>query len=185
MRISLLILALAAGSVAYAQDAEALVKAMQGMVTGQTAKLERTADMMPADEWGLVPGEGSRAFNDVVAHIVDAQNNTCGSLVGAGQMPRMEGTGANKTKLMDALKKSNEFCNQAAMETTTANMYDPIQGFRGPTPRLATMFGNVQHSEDMYGQMAVYLRVAGHGAEPRQMGGGKGKGGMKGKMKGN
>ena len=182
MRISLLILALAAGSVAFAQDAEALIKAMQGAVNGQTAKLERTADRMPSEEWGLVPGEGSRAFNDVVAHIVDAQNNTCGGLVGAGRMNPMEGTGANKTALMAALKKSNEYCVQAAMETTAANMYDPIQGYMGPTPRLATMYGNVQHSEDMYGQMAVYLRVAGHGPEPRQMGG-KGKGGMKGKMK--
>ncbi len=180
MRISLLILALAAGSVAFAQDADALIKAMQGAVNGQGAKLERTADMMPADEWGLVPGEGSRAFNDVVAHIVDAQNNTCGGLVGAGRMDRMEGTGANKTTLMAALKKSNAFCAQAAMETTAGNMYDPIQGYAGPTPRIATMYGNVQHSEDMYGQMSVYLRVAGHGPEPRPMG----KGGMKGKMKG-
>jgi len=40
-----------------------------------------------------------------------------------------------------------------------ANMNDPIQGFRGPSPRLASLYGNLIHDNECYGSMAVYLRL--------------------------
>lgn len=176
MRYSLLILALAAGTTVVAQDAAALVEALKGAQASQRDKIIRTADTMPAEAWNLEPGEGSRSFANVIAHIVDAQNNTCGGLVGSTGADRMENSGAGKDALMAALRSSFELCDQAVAQTTADNMFDPIQGFRGPTPRYATLYGNIVHSEDMYGQAAVYLRVEGVGPEARPMGKGKGKG---------
>ena len=54
-------------------------------------------------------------------------------------------------------------------------------GFGGPQPRNAALWGNLVHSEDMWGQTAVYIRIKNMVPVASQgRGGGKGKGGGKG-----
>ena len=55
-------------------------------------------------------------------------------------------------------------------------MNDPIQSFRGPTPRLASLYGNVVHDKECYGSMAVYLRLQKLVPPSSQGRGGMGKG---------
>ena len=67
-----------------------------------------------------------------------------------------------KADLVAALKDSFDTCDAAYAALTDANASEPIQKLnRGPTPRLAALAGNVEHDNECYGSMAVYLRLKG------------------------
>jgi uncharacterized damage-inducible protein DinB len=163
----------------YAQDAAASVAAMQRNYAQQKAKITAAADEMPEASYTLVPGEGSRTYARVVGHIADAQAGGCGTVVGTPTQLNAENGMTAKADLVAALKKSYELCDAAYASINAAN-HDEAKAaaFGGPQPLNAVLWGNLIHSEEMYGQMAVYLRVAKLVPPSSQgRGGGKGKGG--------
>jgi hypothetical protein len=92
----------------------------------------------------------------------------------------------SKADLVAALGKSFEVCDAAYSGTNAANHDAPTAGPFGPAqPRNVLLWNNVAHSEEMYGTLAVYLRVKGivppSSAGRGGAGKGKGKGGGKGK----
>lgn len=181
MRIVATTLALATAGVVYGQDADASVAAMQRQYNGQKTKLLAAAQAMPEDGYTLVPGDGSRTFAAVIGHIADAQGNTCGNVVGTLTRLNAEQGMKTKAELVAALQKSFEVCDQAYSGTNAANHDAAIAGgFGGPQPRNAVLWGNLVHSEEMYGTAAVYLRIKGV-VPPSSAGRGGGKGKGKGK----
>lgn len=142
--------------------------------------ITRAAEEMPDEGYTFQPTPEERNFGGWVAHVADAQANSCGAVTG---MPKQLGAGSKTTKsdLLAALKESFEMCDAAYNSITEANMNDPIQSFRGPTPRLAALYGNVMHDNECYGSMAVYLRLQKLVPPSSQGRGGMGKGKMKGK----
>ena len=74
---------------------------------------------------------------------------------------------------------------RSAYTGTTAANHDAstAAAFGGPQPRSAILWNNVAHSEEMYGTMAVYLRIKGivPPSTAARANAGKGKGGGKGK----
>lgn len=161
MRYSTLILAAACTVAAYAQDAAASVAAIQRQYAGQKTKIIAAADEMPEAQYTLVPGEGSRTYAAVVGHIADAQAGSCGTLAGTPTQLNAERGMTTKADLVAALKKSFDLCDAAYASINAAN-HDEAKAaaFGGPQPLNAVLWGNLFHSEEMYGQMAVYLRVA-------------------------
>jgi len=177
MRYSILVLAAACSVAAYAQDAAASVAAIQRQYAGQKTKITKAADDMPESGYTLVPGEGSRTFAAVVGHIADAQAGSCGPLAGTPTQLNAERGMTTKADLVAALKKSYELCDAAYASINAAN-HDEAKAaaFGGPQPFNAVLWGNLFHSEEMYGTMAVYLRVAKLVPPSSQgRGGGKGK----------
>lgn len=188
MRYSLLISLAACSLAAYAQDAAASVAAIQRNYAQQKAKITAGADEMPEAQYSLVPGEGSRTFAAVIGHIADAQAGSCGTVVGTPTQLNAERGMTAKTDLVAALKKSFDLCD-AAYSSINATNHDEAKAaaFGGPQPFNANLWGNLLHSEEMYGQMAVYLRVAKlvpPSSQGRGGGAGKGKGGAPGGGKG-
>ena len=177
MRYSVLaIAALAAGAV-YAQDAAASVAAIQRQYAGQKNKITAGADEMPDTGYTLVPGEGSRTYAAVIGHIADAQAGACGTVLGTPTQLNAENGLKTKAELVAALKKSFDLCDQA-YASINADNHDKSTpaAFGGPQPLNAVLWGNLFHSEEMYGQMAVYLRVAKLVPPSSQGRGGPGKG---------
>jgi len=186
MRYSMLIVVLTATGAVYAQDAAASVAAIQRQYGQTKQKLTAIADEMPEDGYTLVPGEGSRTFAGAVGHVADAQAATCGALAGTPTQLGASNMTA-KADLVAALKKSFDLCDIAYNGVNATNHDEAVTaGFGGPQPRNSVLWGNLAHSEEMYGTLAVYVRVknmvppssAGRG------GAGKGKGGKGGKAKG-
>lgn len=177
MRNSILILAAASSVVMYAQDAAASVAAIQRQYAGQKTKITAAADEMPEAQYSLVPGEGSRTYAAVVGHIADAQAGSCGTVVGTPTQLNAERGMTTKADLVAALKKSFDLCDAAYASINAAN-HDEAKAaaFGGPQPFNANLWGNLLHSEEMYGQMAVYLRVAKLVPPSSQGRGGAGKG---------
>jgi hypothetical protein len=179
MRYSILILALAATGAAFAQDAAASIAAIQRQYSQTKQKLTAAADQMAEENYSLVPGEGSRTFAGAVGHVADAQAAVCGALAGT---PTQLGASAMTAKadLVAALKKSFDLCDIAYAGINSANHDEAVTaGFGGPQPRNAALWGNLVHSEEMYGTIAVYLRVK--NMVPPSSAGRGGKGGKKGK----
>ena len=174
----LLLVAVSTGAI-YAQDAAASVAAIQRQYAGQKTKITAGADEMPESGYTEVPGEGSRTFAAVVGHIADAQAGSCGTVMGTPTQLNAENGLKTKAELVAALKKSFDLCDQA-YASINADNHDKATAaaFGGPQPLNAVLWGNMVHSEEMYGQMAVYLRVAKLVPPSSQgRGGAKGKGG--------
>jgi hypothetical protein len=173
-----LTLLLAASAAVYAQDAAASVAALQRQYAQTKQKLTAIADQMPEDGYTLVPGQGSRTFAAAVGHVADAQAAVCGALAGTPTQLNAERGLTAKADLVAALKKSFDLCDIAYNGINAANHDEAVTaGFGGPQPRNAALWGNLAHSEEMYGTLAVYVRIKNLVPPSSQGRGGKGKGG--------
>jgi hypothetical protein len=122
--------------------------------------LTKAADAMPEDGYSLQPSKEERNFGAWVAHVADAQANTCSTVAGA----RKNIGAAQKTSKADlvaALKESFEMCDAVVSGTTDANANDQVASFGGTVPRTSALYGMLIHSNECYGNMAVYLRLKG------------------------
>jgi len=119
--------------------------AIRQQYNGVKNNLLKAADKMPEDGYDFKPTPEERSFGGWVAHVADAQMAGCSRALGSP----VAGTAA----------------------LNDANAAEPVQSYRGPTPRLAALAGNVEHDNECYGSIAVYLRLKGivpPSSEPRK-----------------
>jgi DinB superfamily len=140
------------------------VKWSYGSIRNNLVKL---AEKMPAEDYTFRPTPDVETFGRRVAHIADANMSVCSGL--DGERKRL-GAASKTTKeeLVAALKESFAYCDtvfDALTDQTVREMVSSRLG--GPFPpdpmrsRLATLYNLVRHSNEMYGYMAVYLRLRG------------------------
>lgn len=140
------------------------VKWMYGTIKNNLLKL---ADKMPAENYTFRPTPDVETFGRRVAHIADANMSVCSGLNGE-RKPLGAASKTSKAELVAALKESFAYCDtvfdaltdQTAMQTVSSRLGGPFP----PDPtrsRLATLYNLVRHSNEMYGYMAVYLRLKG------------------------
>lgn len=118
------------------------------------------ADKMPDSDYSFKPTPEERTFGGWVAHVADAQTGGCSRALGTPKTPSASSK-TTKADLVAALKESFDTCDAAYAALSEANANEPVQSFRGPTPRLAALAGNIVHDNECYGSMAVYLRLKG------------------------
>lgn len=151
-------------------QAPSVADAVRQMYNTVKNNLLKAADKMPDDGYAYKPTPEERSFGGWVAHVADAQTAGCSRALGTPKTPSA-GSKTTKADLVAALKDSFDTCDAAYAALTDANASDSIQSFRGPTPRLASLAGNVAHDNECYGSMAVYLRLKGivpPSSEPRR-----------------
>ena len=162
-----LILVIGGAGTVFAQASNPLsaeVRFMYGIVKTNLTKM---ADKMPADKYGFRPTPEVETFARRLAHITEANMGICTALdgerktLGAGAM-------TSKAELVAALKKSFDACDKVFDALTDATAMEQTSSrLGGPFPpeetrsRLATLYNLVRHSNEMYGYMAVYLRLNG------------------------
>lgn len=140
------------------------VKWSYGSIKNNLLKL---AEKMPAEDYTFRPTPEVETFGRRVAHIADANMSVCSGL--NGERKRL-GAASKTTKeeLVAALKESFAYCDtvfDALTDRTAQEMVSSRLG--GPFPpdpmrsRLATLYNLVRHSNEMYGYMALYLRLKG------------------------
>ncbi len=122
--------------------------------------LTQAAEKMPEDGYSFQPTKEEPTFGGRVAHVADAQMNTC-STIGGSRQNLNAGSKTAKADLVAALKESFDACDPVYNGLTDANAAEPVPTFRGEHPRLTTLFGNLSHDNECYGAMAVYLRLKG------------------------
>lgn len=147
-----------------AQSLSAEVKWSYNSIKNNLLKM---ADKMPAEDYGFRPTPDVETFARRMAHIAGANMSVCSGLNGE-RKPLGAGAMTSKAELVAALRESFAYCDQvfdALTDKTAMEMVSSRLG--GPFPpeptrtRLATLYNLVRHSNEMYGYMAVYLRLKG------------------------
>jgi hypothetical protein len=118
-------------------------------------QITRAAAKMPEENYGFKATRELRTFAQQINHISEVQAATCGSVL--GQKPFVDTAKTSKADVMAALKQSFDICDQAYNGTTEANAGDPVGG----GTRLGALWFNASHDNEMYGTIAVYLRLKG------------------------
>jgi hypothetical protein len=140
------------------------VKFMYRTIENNLLKL---AEKMPAEDYSFRPAPEVETFGHRVAHIADANMNVCTGLNGE-RKPLGAASKTSKADLLAALKESFAYCDRVVDSLTDAAAREMVSSrLGGPFPleatrsRLGTLYNLVRHSNEMYGYMAVYLRLKG------------------------
>jgi hypothetical protein len=157
-RIAPVLLAIACACALQAQNADGLVKDLQQSYMGIKANIMGAAEAMPDADYNFKLSPAQRTFGGWVAHVAEAQMRTCGGIAGSGTASDA-GSKTSKADLVAALKASFDACDAAYNGTTAENYLSGVRGFRGETPRAASLYGNIGHDQECYGNMVGYLRA--------------------------
>ena len=129
--------------------------------------LTKLADKMPAEKYSFRPTPEVETFARRIAHIADANMSVCSGLNGE-RKSLGAASKTSKAELVAALKESFDYCDRVFNGLTDVTALEMVSSrLGGPFPpeptrsRLATLYNLVRHSNEMYGYMAVYLRLNG------------------------
>jgi uncharacterized damage-inducible protein DinB len=128
--------------------------------------LLKMARKMPEDAYGFKPTPEIETFAQRVSHIARANLRT---YAGSKGEIRSLDTASKTTKadLVAALQESFAYCDSVFQSLTDSSAHEMVSGRIGSPPapeprtRLSTLWNVVRHSNELYGYMAVYLRLKG------------------------
>ena len=133
--------------------------------------LDRTRELflnlveaMPEDKFGFKPTPAQQSFGERAMHIAQADQFILGTLGGKTPAPKINAQASTKADILAALRQlydwemalMKEFNDQQLSERVTS------MPFMGPTTsRTRVAYFAISHAQDIYGQLAVYLRLKG------------------------
>ncbi len=164
--ISLVVLTLLTGSAVYAQTAAATQNAnplsaeVKGAYTNVKNNFVKAAEKMPEEHYGFKATPEVQSFSQRVAHIADANMRTCAVLKGE-QKSVNAASKTTKADMVAALKESFAYCDAVYDSMTDTEAVKIVATGRGQRSRLAALWGIVSHDNEVYGTMAVYMRLKG------------------------
>jgi len=139
----------------YAQSMSAELKAQW---TDIKMNITKAADRMPDGDYSFKPAGEPRTFADLIAHVADTQGAMCGAA--KGEMKRFGAAQkTSKADLVAVLKESNDFCDSAYEELTDGNASQAVKMFGRDRTRYGALDFNVIHDNEVYGSIAVYMRL--------------------------
>ncbi len=153
---------LAAVCTVHAQDGNPLSKNMKESWTNIRDLLTKMADMMPADEYRFKATPQLQDFGQRMAHAVQFMMRGCAQANG-DQKAVTFSAAPTKPEVLAAMKEADAECDTVFNSLTDADAMKMITAGRGgPRLKQAVLQGAVlEHSQEMYGYMAVYLRLKG------------------------
>jgi hypothetical protein len=118
------------------------------------------ADAMPDDKFGYQPTPGQQSYGARIMHVVQTNQLLVG-LGGKTPAPAINLKAATKAEVMTALRLSMDHWDVVLKEFTDQQLNERVAagGFMGS--RLRLIYGSMQHTYDIYGQIVVYLRLNG------------------------
>jgi len=125
--------------------------------------LMKIAGAMPEDKFGYKPTAAQRTYGEQILHIAES-NVDVFKLMGATAPVPSFGADRTKTKaqLLAALAASYDYGTAVLGEQTADTLGTVVNtSFAGPCTRSRLAWQMLAHSMDIYGQMAVYLRLNG------------------------
>ena len=121
------------------------------------------AELMPEADYLFKPTPEMRPFGQLISHVALTQFRTC-SLLQGGQSPKAtekEETPRSKAVLIALLKESAAFCNPLVTAMTDEGMVQLIKAGPVEAARGLPVVGLSVHGNEVYGTIAVYLRLKG------------------------
>jgi DinB superfamily len=143
-------------------------------ITQLEKQVVAVAEAMPDDKFDFTPTQLNtkdsrdpvRSFALEVRHLATGNYAFWSPLTGDPMPAGVKGPNGpedlkTKADIMKYLKDSFALGHRAAATLTAANVVEIVPTFRGPAPRLYLATFAVQHANDHYGQLVVFLRMNG------------------------
>jgi DinB superfamily len=119
------------------------------------------ADKMPDENYRFKPTPDLQDFGQRMAHVINFNMRACAQLKGEQKTVTLSAV-PSKAEIVAALKQANNECDSLFNSLTDADVLKMVNGRGGQRLELAVIEGNVlEHSQEMYGYLAVYLRLKG------------------------
>jgi uncharacterized damage-inducible protein DinB len=138
--------------------------------------LMKAAEKVSEADYDFKATPDVRTYGQLVGHVADTQMALCG--VAKGEQKRGgAGEMTSKADLVAALKASFDYCDSAYDALNDADGAQTVKMFGRERTKLGVLDFNVIHDNEMYGTMAVYMRLKGvvpPSTADRPMGQGKG-----------
>jgi uncharacterized damage-inducible protein DinB len=127
----------------------------------QKATLTAIADAMPEDKFGYKSTPAQRSYGEQIMHIATANVDILKFVGGKVPPPTFTADSAKtKADILKALADSYDYGIALLNEQTDASLVETVDAsFLGPSTRARIFWVLAAHSMDIYGQMAVYLRL--------------------------
>lgn len=133
--------------------------------------LDRTRELivnlveaMPEDKFGFKPTDPQQTFAERVMHIVQVDQFLFNSLGGKTAAPAINVKATTKAEILMALRQSYDWQAAVLKEFTDAQLVERVTPppFLGSSAsRVKVFYYDLQHTEDIYGQLVVYARLSG------------------------
>jgi len=159
--IALMVASQALAQVTKAAPAPGMVETMHQSLNYVRDFVIKSADQMPEADYAFKPTPEVRSFGQLIAHIADANNMFCSSVLGeANPAPGVEKTKTSKADVAAALKASYEYCGRA-YSIADADTGAKFKLFGQEFTRLGGLLLNTTHNWEHYGNMVTYMRLKG------------------------
>jgi hypothetical protein len=156
----MILMAAFSGCTLSAQDSVAPIYEAQQIYKTASGNLVKGAEEMPAKDYAFQPTEESPSFGDLIAEVTGAQADVCSAVEGK-HVDMEHPFSTSKADLIVALRKSSDRCEAAYSFINNFNATEPIRFGGTPHSRLGLLYLNTTHVSEVYGQLAVYLRLKG------------------------
>lgn len=139
-------------------SAQSISTELKGQWDDVKINITKAADRMSDADYSFKPTGEPRTFAQLISHVADAQAAMCGAAL--GEQKRI-GAGAmtSKADLVAALKQSTEFCDTAYAGLTDSNANQGVKMFGRERTKYGALDMNVIHDNEVYGSIAVYMRL--------------------------
>ena len=126
--------------------------------------MAKIAGAMPEDKFKFKPTEPQRDFGQQVLHVAQVNFKILQAVGAKIPAPNINLKATTKADILKAMDDSFDFGTAILKEQTDQTMLMPAAmppGFMGPSSRARIFTFLIGHTWDIYGQMAVYLRLNG------------------------
>ena len=132
--------------------------------TGLKDTMHKIAAEMPADKYNFKATPAQQTFGERTVHVASANVYVLGLLGGTAAKPTIDPKATSKDAALKALDESFDYGTAILKQQTDQTLLQSIASppkFMGPSSRARVISFLVGHTWDIYGQMAVYLRLNG------------------------
>jgi len=125
--------------------------------------LVEAAEKMPETNYGFKPTPEIRPFGQLVAHAALTQFGTCSLLKGEPSPRKDEKEDAPRTRAeaIALLKASTAYCDPLVTPLSDTTMSEMVKTNDMQVAKGLLPTSLISHGQEMYGTMAVYLRLKG------------------------
>lgn len=137
-------------------------ESLRGYQTVQQ-NLASAAEKMPEEHYGFKPTPDVKPFGQHVAHIALSQYGLCSRLKGEANPKKdeKEETTRSKADTVALLKGSSAYCEPLVTGLTEASLSELVPMGQDKVAKGLIPMALITHADEVYGSMAVYLRLKG------------------------
>lgn len=122
----------------------------------------KIADAMPEDKFAYKSTPAQRSYGEQILHVANINLAVLGSIGGKATAPAINPKATAKAEILKAMADSFDYGTTVINEQTADTFFQVVKArFLGESTRSRVFYFLAGHTWDIYGQMAVYLRLNG------------------------